>query len=62
MPSRSHVCPVCELMIEPGQPVSFQHGELLHLACYETLARLKKPPARSPAPKDPPAGEQATAT
>ena len=35
-------CPACEKPIEPGAPVSFQHGELLHLSCYEALAASKK--------------------
>ena len=48
MPRRDHICPVCELMIEPGQPVSFQRGELLHLGCYEALQLTKKPLTRSP--------------
>ncbi len=28
-------CPICARHIEPGEPVSFQRGSLLHLACYE---------------------------
>lgn len=32
-------CPVCEQPIAPGQGVSFQDGELIHLACYETSRR-----------------------
>jgi hypothetical protein len=32
-------------MIEPGDRVSFQHGELLHLDCYEGMTR--KPAMRA---------------
>lgn len=32
-------CPVCRRPLEPGQGVSFQHGRLIHLACYEQHLR-----------------------
>lgn len=32
-------CPVCEQPLEPGQGVSFQRGELIHLTCYEKHRR-----------------------
>jgi hypothetical protein len=28
-------CPVCSFAIAPGDGVSFQRGQLIHLACYE---------------------------
>jgi|RhiMetdeSRZDD1v2_1073273.scaffolds.fasta_scaffold619239_2 hypothetical protein len=37
------VCPACDTIIKAGEPVSFQHGELLHLSCYEALTAAKKP-------------------
>lgn len=35
-------CPVCERLIEPNEPVSFQHGVLLHMQCYETGSRVER--------------------
>lgn len=28
-------CQVCDRAVDPGSPVSFRHGALVHLACYE---------------------------
>jgi hypothetical protein len=34
-------CPVCSKPIEPGDGVSFQHGQLMHLACRDARVRVQ---------------------
>ena len=39
---RDRVCPVCGLHMLPGEHVSFQHGKLLHLACWENQRQRRR--------------------
>ena len=34
-PPPTRPCPVCEQLVTPGDPVSFRHGVVVHLRCYE---------------------------
>jgi hypothetical protein len=51
MPLHDRVCAVCEQVVEPGDRVSFQHGDLLHLDCYERTKT--KPPTRADGREEP---------
>jgi hypothetical protein len=33
--SPGRMCPMCQRGLEPGEPVSFRQGVIVHLACYE---------------------------
>lgn len=59
MKRADHSCPACEKIIEPDAAVSFQHGDLLHLSCYDGLTASKKtakaaaPPTRDDSNQEP---------
>ena len=48
-------CPVCQKAIVPGEKVAFQHGRLVHLACYIEVRAAKADARRvigTPQPED----------
>jgi hypothetical protein len=57
MTARTRVCPVCAKPIDSAQAVSFQHGDLLHQACWESLSAIRKPRARAGSASEPPDAE-----
>ena len=35
-------CRICDKRIEPGEAVSFQEGELIHMTCYRVQSRVTR--------------------